>query len=89
VSRAAVEDQSELEQLRARVAELERELAERTERAGAAVAAAQERLYWLDRWQIDLNRVMETRAGQTAFLVAKQGRRATRVAGRIRRRLTR
>ena len=53
---AAVEQDSEVEALRARVAELERELADRTERANAAVAAAEDRLYWLDRWQIDPNR---------------------------------
>ena len=55
----AAELQTEVEALRARVADLERELAERTERAHAAVVAAQERVYWLDRWRIDLNAVME------------------------------
>jgi hypothetical protein len=51
----------ELEALRRRVADLERELAERTERANAAVAAAQDRSYWLDRWGIDLNALMRRR----------------------------
>ena len=37
---------TELEELRARVDQLERELAERTAKAEAAVAAAQERSYW-------------------------------------------
>ena len=73
-----MEQQAEVEALRARVAELERELAERTERANAAVAAAEDRLYWLDRWRIDPNRVMATRPGQWAFLVAKQALRAAR-----------
>jgi cell division septum initiation protein DivIVA len=89
VSGAAVEQQAEVEALRARVAELERELAERTERANAAVAAAEDRLYWLDRWRIDPNRVMATRPGQWAFLVARHALRAARVPGRIRRRLSR
>jgi hypothetical protein len=89
VSGAAVEPQGETEALRARVAELERELADRTARANAAVAAAQDRVYWLDRWRIDPNRVMATRAGQWAFLLAKLARRAQRVAIRIRRRLSR
>jgi hypothetical protein len=54
-------DKSELELLRRRVADLEREHAERTERANAAVAAAQDRSYWLDRWGIDLNALMRRR----------------------------
>jgi hypothetical protein len=82
VSGAAVQQDSEVEALRARVAELERELADRTERANAAVAAAQDRLYWLDRWRIDPNRVLGSRTGQRAFVVARQARR---LAGSIRR----
>jgi hypothetical protein len=82
----AVAEQSELEQLRARVAELERELADRTERANAAVAAAEERLYWIDRWRIDFDALMRHRAAQWAFAVYENARR---VAGKIRRRLAR
>jgi hypothetical protein len=89
VSRSAVDQQSEVDALRVRVAELERELAERTERANAVVAAAQDRLYWLERWGIDPNRVMATRAGQTVFLFARQARRVQRIAIRTRRRLAR
>jgi hypothetical protein len=89
VSGAAVEHQAEVEALRARVAELEQELADRTERANAAVAAAEDRLYWLDRWRIDPDRVMATRAGQWAFLIGRQASRSRRVAIRIRRRLSR
>lgn len=48
----------ELGELRARVAQLERELAEQTARTGAAIAAAEDRSYWLDRMKIDLNAVM-------------------------------
>jgi cell division septum initiation protein DivIVA len=82
VSGAAVDSQAEVERLRARVAELERELADRTERANAAVAAAQDRIYWLDKWRIDPNRVLGSRAGQRAFAAARQTRR---VIGKIRR----
>jgi hypothetical protein len=89
VPEAGVDERSELEELRARVAELERELAERTERASAAVAAAQHKLYWLDRWKVDLNALMEHRAAYWAFRLTEQARRARRVAGRIRRRLAR
>jgi hypothetical protein len=86
VSGAATEQESEVEALRARVAHLERELAERTERANAALAAAQDRLYWIDRWRIDPNRVLGSRPGQVAYVIARQGRRAMRAAGRVRRR---
>jgi cell division septum initiation protein DivIVA len=61
--------QDELERLRARVDQLERELAERTAAAEAAVAAAQDRSYWLDRTRIDLNAVMRHRAARVAFEV--------------------
>jgi cell division septum initiation protein DivIVA len=60
---------TELEQLRARVEELERELAERTARAEAAVAAAQQRSYWADRLPFDLNAVMPTRVGRVVYLI--------------------
>ena len=60
---------TELEQLRARVEELERELAERTAKAEAAVAAAQQRSYWADRLPFDLNAVMPTRVGRVVSLV--------------------
>ena len=78
----AVGQQEDIETLRARVAELEREVADRTARANAAVAAAQDRLYWLDRWHIDANRVLGGRAGQWAFEIARQARR---LLGSIRR----
>ena len=48
----------ELESLRARIAALEDEVIERTARANAAVAAAEDRAYWLDRWRVDLNALM-------------------------------
>jgi hypothetical protein len=85
----AATEQAELEQLRARVAELERELAVRTERANAAVAAAEERLYWVDRWRIDPDKLMERRTARWAFRLTEQARRAKRLADRIRRRLAR
>jgi hypothetical protein len=68
----------ELEALRRRVAQLEHELAERTERANAAVAAAQDRSYWLDRWGVDLNALMRRR-GAAEFRAAL---RAVRVVYR-------
>ena len=68
-SRSTSDVTTELEQLRARVDQLERELAERTAKAEAAVAAAQERSYWADRLPFDLNRVMPTPIGRAVFLV--------------------
>jgi hypothetical protein len=53
-------DAREVEALRARVAELEQELAETQARANQAIARAQERNYWLDRWGIDLNELMRS-----------------------------
>jgi hypothetical protein len=61
--------EAELERLRARVDQLERELAERTAKAEAAVAAAQQRSYWADRLPFDLNAVMPTPVGRAVQLV--------------------
>ncbi len=63
---AGQEERAEVERLRARVDQLERELAERTAKAEAAVAAAQDRSYWLDRTRIDLNAVMRHRPARWA-----------------------
>jgi len=53
-----IEQQREIERLQARIAQLERELVEQAERSNRIVAEAQERLYWLDRWHVDLNELM-------------------------------
>jgi hypothetical protein len=58
VTELTVDERAELEALRARVGELERERAEQIARANAAIAALQERIYWLDRWHVDLNALM-------------------------------
>jgi hypothetical protein len=49
---------SEEQALRARLEALERERSEQARRANAAIAAAQDRVYWLDRWHLDLNALM-------------------------------
>ena len=54
----------EVAELRRRLAEAERELATRSAQANAAIAAAQDRSYWLDRWRLDLNAFMHTRPGR-------------------------
>jgi hypothetical protein len=63
--------QPELEALRARIAELEDELEERTAAANAAVAAAQDRIFWLDRFRIDLNSLMRRSGPRTAWTVVR------------------
>ena len=60
------DERAELEALRVRVAELERERAEQAAAANAAIAAAQDRAYWLDRWHLDLNELM-TKPGAAQF----------------------
>jgi hypothetical protein len=76
---------AEVELLRARVAELEAQLAQVELWANRAVAAAQERTYWLDRWHVDLNALME-RPGAAEFRAAV---RAVRGVFRFFRRLQR
>jgi cell division septum initiation protein DivIVA len=61
--------------LRARVAELERQLGEQAAAANAAIAAAQDRAYWLDRARIDLNRLMGGRAGRALQRLARLRKR--------------
>ncbi len=51
-------DLSTEQQLRARIAELEAELAEQAARTEAAVAAAQRRSYWTDLLQLDFDAIM-------------------------------
>lgn len=60
------EIQAENERLRARVDALESELLEIQMRTNAAVAQWQERAYWLDRWHVDLNALMQ-RPGASEF----------------------
>ncbi len=62
---------SEIEQLRARVAELEAQLAEQSQTTNAIVARSQEKLYWLERWGVDLDRVMQRRSAQLALEALK------------------
>ncbi len=81
-------DQTEIEQLRGRVAALEAELVEVQSRANAAVADWQERAYWLDRWHLDLNALMR-RPGASQFRAAVRAVRSVLwTVKRIKRRLT-
>jgi hypothetical protein len=74
--------EAEVERLRARVAELERELVEQAEQAARVVAEAQRRTYWLDRWELDLDALMRRRGIgpllDTALRAARKLRRGAR-----------
>lgn len=83
VSTEAPDAQSEIERLRARVAALEARLAETEAWANRAVARAQERTYWLDRWGVDLNALMARPAADRARAVARAIRDVWRAARRI------
>jgi hypothetical protein len=76
---------AELAALRTRVLALEAELADTHRRANDAIAAAQERAYWLDRWHLDLNALMRRRSA----VVVRATLRAVRWMLRRMRRLTR
>jgi SAM-dependent methyltransferase len=86
----------EVDRLRERVAALEDELADQAARTNDALAAAQDRTYWLDRLHIDLNALMQrpvaarvTRllpAARTAYRGVLKARHAIHLA-RIERKL--
>ncbi len=79
--------QREIAALRERLAALEAEHAEQIARLQAAVARAQERAYWLDRWHLDLNRSMTTPWGRAARAVVRALRTPVRIATLVRRQL--
>jgi hypothetical protein len=80
-------EQVEIEALRARVAQLEAEKTELAARANAAVAAAQDRVYWLDRWGIDLNALMRRRGAGELRAAVRALRFVVRRAKKLKRRL--
>ncbi|MEA2273994.1 MAG: hypothetical protein QOI98_2702 [Solirubrobacteraceae bacterium] len=76
-------ERAELETLRARLTELERERSEEIAGAVALAAAAQHRVYWLDRWQVDLNALMSTRRGMALRVLIRLLRWPVRIARRL------
>lgn len=78
--------QAELDRLRARVIELEDELADVSAWANRAVAEAQEKTYWLDRWHLDLNLLMRHRAADWVRACARAARWVYRRVLRLQRR---
>lgn len=75
--------------LHARIKQLEAELAEQAIRANAAVAAAQDRAYWLDRWHVDLNEVMRRPIAGRIRALLRAVRGPYRLAVSLKRRITR
>ena len=85
----ATSEQSEIEALRRRLAQLEAENAELAARANAAVAAAQDKAYWLDRWGLDLNGLMERKGADELRAAVRALRGVQRWLLRLKRRLLR
>ena len=83
----ATKEDEQLSALSARVEALERERLEQARRSNAAIAAAQDRVYWLDRWHLDLNALME-RPGAAEFRTAiRVGRAVYRFVRKLKQRL--
>jgi hypothetical protein len=68
------------DELRRRLDAVEREHQEQIARANAALAAAQDRSYWLDRWGVDLNAVMRRRGASELLTVMRAVRLIARRA---------
>lgn len=78
--------QAELDALHARIAELEAQLAEQARATNAIVARSQEKLYWLERWHIDLDQLMLRRSALALLAALKPMRAVFRRARRLKRR---
>lgn len=74
--------------LRARVAELEAQLADQARATNELVARSQEKLYWLERWQVDLDAVMQKPGAEQLLELVKRLRSVVRLARRTKRRLS-
>jgi SAM-dependent methyltransferase len=74
----------ELEGLRQRLEERERAHAESIKRANAALAAAQDKSYWLERWHVDLNAIMRRRGASEARAAVRALRAVYRSLYRLR-----
>jgi hypothetical protein len=79
--------ETEIEALRLRVAELEAERSELVRRTNAAVAAAQRRSYWLDRWHIDLDAIMRRPLADRLRRLARAARMPVRALRKVKRAL--
>jgi hypothetical protein len=89
MSASGVDQQQEIERLRARVAALEQELVEQAARSSRVVAEAQERGYWLERWHVDLNALMRKRGADQVRAAIRAVRAVARLPKKAKRRLSR
>jgi hypothetical protein len=71
-------ERDEIEGLRAQVAALEAQLVETEAWANRAVAEAQEKTYWLDRWHVDLNKLMRRESADRLRAAARAVRAVVR-----------
>ncbi|GBD46179.1 hypothetical protein HRbin41_01001 [bacterium HR41] len=77
--RARVADlEAENRRLRALLERRERQHSEELRKLHTALGELQERVYWLDRWHIDLNAIMERPAAERARAAARAAREVTR-----------
>jgi hypothetical protein len=86
---SSTSEHAEIERLRARVAELERELIETEAWANEAVGYAQAQSHWIERWGIDINGFMLSTTGVRLRSLARIARSVYRRLGRIKSRLLR
>ncbi len=68
--------EAELTALRAQVSQLEEERGELVQELTRVKREAQDRTYWLDRWHLDLNRVMRSPIASGLFEFARTCKRA-------------
>jgi len=85
---AQAELERENEELRRQVAELEAQLVEQAARTNELVARAQERVYWLDRWHIDLERLVAIPGVSAMRALVRAIRAPVRVARKVKRSLS-
>ena len=81
------DERIQLETLRLRVLELERERAEELAAANAAIAELQERVYWLDRWHLDLNALMARKGAAELRTLVRMVRKPVRLVRLAKRKL--
>jgi hypothetical protein len=82
---AAASSADEVVALRARVLELEAQLAEQARATNEIVARSQEKLYWLERWHVDLDSVMRRPGAETTLESLKKVRALIRRARKAKR----
>ncbi|MBO9534580.1 MAG: hypothetical protein J7513_16525 [Solirubrobacteraceae bacterium] len=75
--------------LRARVAQLEDELAAVKQSTAVTVASAQETLYWFERWGVDFNRLFSRREMEVVRKGVRGARQVYRSGVSIKRRIAR